>query len=109
MGDEADALSDWLEDVDDDLPGERPRSRRAKRKSRPAFRESGYVYHPGTDDAARREIKRLKHYDWVTIQVRGRWTHNPYKIVAVIDGTMHTIHLPGRRGSVLRWLRDKKD
>lgn len=106
MGNEADHLSEWAEEVERE---ERP----ARRKKRPRFTGTVQMraqdHHPATDSDARALIKKLGTYVWDTHKVRGRFAHNPYHITATIDGVHHTIYLPGRFGTTLLWLKGKTE
>lgn len=61
-------------------------------------------YYPGSDPEAMEIIKRLDHWEWETKKVSGKFTQNPYRLEAVIDGAVTRIYLPGRFGSVMSWL-----
>lgn len=66
-------------------------------------------YFPASDAEAKELIDAIGTYRWDTHKVRGRFTHNPYGIRTRTERGEYMIYLPGRRGTVLTWLRDKLD
>lgn len=105
MGDEADALSEQYEDGGN----WHPRRVRQKRRSFTSYAvpEMATTHHPANDMLARELIEKLGTYVWVTHKVSGRYTTSPYSLSTLISGKRHVIHLPGRRGSTLMWLKGK--
>jgi hypothetical protein len=67
----------------------------------------GAHYYPETDEEAIAIIESLHEYRWDSHHVTGQFSHDPYWITASIGGALYTIHLKGRRGTVLTWLRDR--
>lgn len=64
---------------------------------------------PDDDAEAKRLIAKLGTYRWETLKITAQFSHNPYCLVALIDGQQHRVFLPGRRGTVLKWLLTKLD
>ena len=66
-------------------------------------------FYPATDAQAIEIIEKTGNYHWETHKVSGRFVHDPYALAAKVDGQTIRIYLPGRRGTVLTWLRHKLD
>ena len=105
MGDEADALSEQYEDGGNWYPERKRQPRR--RITTYAVPEPATTHPPDNDMLARELIEKLGTYVWVTHKVSGRYTTSPYSLSTLINGKRHVIHLPGRRGSTLVWLKGK--
>lgn len=76
----------------------------------------GIVYRPGSDESAKMLIEHLaglrptsQKWIWETKQRRGTYEANPYSLEATFVGLRHTIRLPGQRGTVLTWLKEKRE
>jgi hypothetical protein len=81
-----------------------------RRRPVPKYPGPTVVNHRPVNDAdAKQTILDLNHFEWDTVKVTGRFSRTPYKLEAKIDGRPHVIHLQGRRGTVLTWLRDQLD
>lgn len=67
------------------------------------------IHRPTSDAEAQALITSLGHYVWDTVKLDGAFSHTPYRLKATINGRKHVIHLPGRRGTTLTWLKNKLD
>lgn len=100
---------EYLSEIEDRVhfvDSEEYRRPKKPKQSKPKKRTPGKHHYPENDSEAIAIIRGLEHPEWETHKVSGTFVHNPYSLTATVNGELHTIHLRGRYGSVLTWLRD---
>lgn len=105
MGDMAGYYDERTDDTGPEYGDDLPR----RKRSRPARAGNESHHHPATDKEAKELIKSLGTFEWTTTRAKHFYTEDPYRLYADIAGIKHIIHLPGRHGSTLQWLKTKRD
>lgn len=101
----------YYSDLDEDRADEADAMRAVRERRRPRAarvrRPVAQHHFPATDAEAKALIERLDHFEWETHKVSGRYTAAPYSLSAVVGGRPQVIHLPGRFGTTLTWLKER--
>ena len=109
MGDMAEYYDERTDDSFEERERPKPIAVNRRRTELVAAGLSSVTNHyPKTDFEVQEIITALDHWVWTTTKAR-KYSVDPYRLYADIGEVKHIIHIPGRFGGSLSWLKGERD